>query len=113
MFSEKLCDSLPPCTLSLLDTLLQLPFAMSEEVFNELLEDIHILSTNCWRIITRANLSTVENEDKEDKEDPQVSVDKLFIPILTLVCRECCRESPFTIKALWLLRVMIILIPYR
>ena len=103
MFSEGLCDSLPPCTLSLIDNLLQSPF-VTAEIFTELLDDLQILSQNCWRILTRAKLQEEQENSGSD------SVTTLFYPLVQLVCRECCRrESEFSLKALKLLRVWVLL----
>ena len=103
MFSEELCDSLPPCTLSLIDSLLQSPF-VSEDIFMELLDDLQILSNNCWRILTRAKLQEQEIQEQDDNASSSLST--LFYPLVKLVCRECCRmESRYSLRALQLLRV--------
>lgn len=98
MFSEALCDSLPPCTLTLLDSLLQSPF-VSEEIFAELIDDLLILNCNCWRILTQAKL-------QDTTEGDSISLEALFYPLVKVVCRECCRSEPaFSTKALQLLHV--------
>lgn len=101
MFSETLCDSLPPCTLSLIDSLLQSHF-VSEEIFCELIDDLRLLNTNCWRILTRAKA-----QESSPEGESSTTLDTLFYPLLQVVCRECCRMEPtMSMEALGLLNVL-------
>lgn len=97
MFSEAVCDSLPPCTLNLIDTLLQSPF-VSEEVFSELIDDLRILNRNCWRILTQARIQEASKEDK-------TTLESTFYPLLSVVCRECSKGGRKSREALQLLQV--------
>ena len=102
MFSDALCNSLPPCTLQLIDSLLQSPF-VSQEIFTELIDDLSILNRNCWRILTREKVYQNTDEDKTTGMDLQ----SLFYPLLTIVCRECKQNNPaLCIEALQLLHVL-------
>lgn len=92
MFSPELADSLPPCTLSLIEFLLRSPF-LTPEVFADMLKDLKLLSRNCWRIYTSAQLQTTGAAGP--------SIESLWLPVLQLVCQQCTREdSAMAVQAL-------------
>ena len=53
MFGNDTVDSLPPSTLTLITQVLDSPY-LTRDVYSELLEDICLLSHNCWRIYKRS-----------------------------------------------------------
>lgn len=96
MFQKDIATSLPPTTLSLIAYLLDSPY-ITLDIYNELLDAISALSTNCWTIYKHA-LAEQEQKMKSTNSSSlppeSISIETMWLPVLRLTCQQCLRVNP-------------------